>query len=176
MARNERNKTLEDITIAFRNFAGKEAQYNPAGSRNFVILLRPADAESMVAEGWHIKYLKARDEDEEPQPYIQCAVSYKIRQPKICMVTSKAMTYLSEDEIELLDWADIETADVTLNPSEWAVNGKTGVKAYVSTLYVKILEDYLQAKWTAYLEDHRKDQLALESGAKDYIDGEYELP
>lgn len=175
MARNDRNRTLEDITIAFRNFAGKEDRYNAAGNRNFAILLDDPLAEEMLKDGWNVKYLRPRDEDDNPQPYIQVNVSYKNRPPKICMVTSKGMTYLTEDEIELLDWADIETADVTLNPYDWAVNGKSGVKAYVHALYVKIEEDYLQAKWTAYVEDNKQGVRELQSSQPMVIDGEYEI-
>lgn len=175
MARNDRNRTLEDISIAFRNFAGKEDVYNRQGDRNFAILLDPRTADSMIQDGWNVKYLRVREEGDEPQPYIQVAVSYKSRPPKICMVTSKSMTYLTEDEVELLDWADIETADCTLFPYEWAVNGKNGVKAYLHTLYVKIEEDYLQAKWTAYIEDNKQHVRELERSKPMIIDGEYEL-
>lgn len=175
MAKNDRNRTLEDITIAFRNFAGKEDMYNRQGDRNFAIILDPEVADSMLRDGWNVKYLRARDEVDEPQPYIQVAVSFKNRPPKICMVTSKSMTYLTEDEVELLDWADIETADVTLSPYDWAVNGKSGTKAYVHALYVKIEEDYLQAKWTSFLEDNKKAVRELESSQPIIIEGEYEL-
>jgi hypothetical protein len=171
MARNDRNKTLEDVTIAFRNFAGKEDIYNREGDRNFAILLDPNTAVDMERDGWNVKYLKEREEGDGRQAYIQVAVSYKSRPPKIGMVTSKGMTYLGEKEVEVLDWVDIEVADVTLNPYEWAVGGKSGTKAYLSTLFVKIEEDYLQLKWTAFVEDNKKQQLAIE-GVPDYLDGE----
>lgn len=169
MAKNDRNRTLEDITIAFRNFAGKEDMYNRQGDRNFAIILEHDVAKSLLADGWNVKTLKPRDEEDEPEPYIQVAVSYKSRPPKICMVTSKGMTYLTEDEVEMLDWVDIETADCTLNPYDWSVNGKAGTKAYLQALYVKIEEDYLQQKWAAYVEDNNRLQL---EPSNDYIDGE----
>ena len=175
MARNEKNKTFEDITIAFRNFAGKEDVYNREGDRNFVILLDPERERQLLAEGWNVKYLKERDDGDTPQAYIQVAVSYRTKPPKIAMVTSRSFTYLDENMVEMLDHVDIETADVTLNPYEWAVNGKSGVKAYVKTLIVKIEEDYLEMKWRQIVEDGKKDRLEIESGEKDYIDGEYEL-
>lgn len=176
MARNDRNRTLEDITIAFRNFAGKEDMYNRQGDRNFAILLESDVADAMLREGWNVKYLKARDEGDEPQPYIQVAVSYKNRPPKVCMVTSKSMTYLDEDQVEMLDWVDIETADCTLNPYDWSVNGKAGTKAYLQTLYIKIEEDYLQAKWSSFIEDNKRDQRALEASQDSMIvEGEYEV-
>lgn len=175
MGRNDRNRTLEDVTIAFRNFAGKEDVYNREGDRNFAILLGPDLAQEMEQDGWNVKYLKEREEGDGQQAYIQVAVSYKNRPPKICMITSKGMTYLTEDEVELLDWADIETADVTLNPYEWAINNKSGVKAYLHALYVKIEEDYLQSKWTAYIESNRHETRQLAASTAMTVDGEYEL-
>lgn len=176
MSRNDKNLILEDVVIAFRNFEGKEDTYNRAGDRNFAILLDDERAAQMERDGWNVKRLKPRDDEEVGTPYIQVAVSYKNRPPKIGMVTSKGLTYLGEEEVEMLDWVDIETADVTLNPYEWAVNGKTGVKAYLQTLFLKIEEDYLQLKWTNYVDESRKQ---IEAGGveKDYIDGEfYENP
>lgn len=167
MTRNDKNLTLEDITIAFRNFKGKEDTYNREGDRNFAILLDEKRASDMLADGWNVKYLKAREEGDVPQAYIQVAVSYKNQPPRIGMVTSRSLTYLDESQLELLDWVDIETADVTLNPYRWEVNGKSGIKAYVKSLFVKIEEDYLQTKWT----DWSENQKAI-SGPRDYIDAE----
>jgi hypothetical protein len=175
MPRNDRNRTLEDITIAFRNFAGKEDVYNRAGDRNFAILLDETAARNMEQDGWNVKYLREREEGDGQQAYIQVAVSYKNRPPKVCMITSKGMTYLSEAEVELLDWADIETADATLSPYDWAVNGKSGTKAYLHALYVKIEEDYLQSKWTAYIEGNRREVAQIEASEVVVIDGEYQL-
>lgn len=175
MARNDRNRTLENVTIAFRNFEGKEDVYNRQGDRNFAILLDPDLADEMLADGWNVKFLREREEGDGRQAYLQVAVSYKNRPPKICMITSKKMTYLTEDEVELLDWADIETADVTLNPYEWAVNDKSGRKAYLHALYVKIEEDYLQSKWSAYVESNLDSTRQLESSKAFTVDGEFEL-
>lgn len=171
MPRNEKNKTLEDVSIAFRNFAGKEDTYNREGDRNFCILLDPNQAEIFTREGWNVKHLKDREDGEGPQPYLQVSVSYKNRPPKIAMVTSKGINYLGEDQVELLDWVDIETADVTLNPYEWVVNGNSGVKAYLQTLYVKIEEDYLQMKWESWADDQKQIGPAEDNMV---IDGEFE--
>lgn len=179
MGRIDKNLTLENVTIAFRNFEGKEGPYNIAGARSFCIFLDPDMAIKLANDGWNVKYLKVREDGEPPQAYIQVAVSYKKRPPRIGLVTSKNLTYLSEDDLNTLDWVDIETADVTLNPSEWVVNGKTGVKAYLASLFVKIYEDYLQLKWTAYVEENRLEEPAQQrralEAAPDYIEGEYEL-
>jgi hypothetical protein len=171
--RRDQNITIEDARIAFRNFAGVEDKFNAAGNRNFVILLDPSRAQAMTRDGWNVKYLKPRSDEDEPQPYVEVTVSYKARPPKIIQVTSRGKTYLTEDLVETLDWVDIEVADITLNPYDWEVNGMTGRKAYLSTLVVKILEDYLEMKWDAIIEQMQNDRRALESGKDDYIEGEY---
>jgi hypothetical protein len=177
------NITLEGdkhgIRVAFRNFEGREDTYNRKGDRNFAIIFeQPEVAVQLANDGWNIKYLKPRDEGDQPTPYLPVAVSYKVRPPKIALVTSKGITYVPEDQVEILDWVDIETADVSINPSEWAVNGKHGVKAYLNSLYVKIVEDYLDQKWNAYVEDQKAleapSRLALDA-APDFLEGEYEL-
>lgn len=170
MARNDKNLTLENVQIAFRNFSGKEALYNAEGDRNFAILLDEKRAAQMADDGWNVKFLKPRDEDEVGQPYISVAVSYKTRPPKIGVVTSNGLNYYTEDMVSLLDWVDIEVADVTLNPYTWAVSGKSGVKAYLQSLFLKIEEDYLQLKWTAFVDESRRQ---LTSGNEDVIDGEF---
>ena len=68
------------------------------------------------------------------------------------MITSRGRTTLKEDECELLDWADITTADLIVRPYEWAVNGKTGIKAYLQSIFVTIQEDALELKY-ADLDD-----------------------
>jgi hypothetical protein len=156
VTRNDKgNITIEDAQIAFRNFAGKEEKYNNEGDRNFAILLRPDDELKMISAGWNVKHLKVREEGDVAQAFIHCSISYKNRPPRIAMVTSRGLTYLGQDEIDMLDWVDIETADVTLNPYTWTVGDKSGVKAYVQSLFIKIAEDYLQEKWTDWAEGRR---------------------
>lgn len=168
-----KNVTIEDCRIAFRNFAGNEDKFNPAGSRNFALLLTDEQAEDMANLGWNVKYLKPRDDEPRGQAFIKVSVSYKNRPPKIILVTSRGKTYIDETLIDTLDWVDIEVADITLNPYEWVVNGMTGVKAYVQTLIIKVVEDYLEMKWDVMIEGWGKDQKAIGQGADDYIDADY---
>lgn len=149
MANTDRNVTIEDARIVFRNFAGKEGQYNREGDRNFAVLLDDDIAQQLEDDGWNVKYLKPRDEDEggTPQAYISVTVSYKGRPPRINMVSSRGRTPLSEDEVEILDWADIRTVDLIFRPYDWTVNGKSGTKAYLQSLFVTINEDELELKY-----------------------------
>jgi hypothetical protein len=138
---------IEDAQIIFRNFSGKEGQYNREGDRNFCVVLDDKTAKQMIKDGWNIKYLAARDEGEIDTPYIQVAVKFENRPPRVVMITSTARTHLGEDAVEILDWADIKTADLIARGYEWTVNGKSGVKAYLQSLFVTIEEDALERKY-----------------------------
>ncbi len=170
MRRN--NVVIEDAEIAFRNFAGRESEYNRQGDRNFSILLRPEEAEGLEADGWNIKYLKVREEGDLPQPYLQVSVSYnpKAQPPKIVMITSRNANLLPEDLIENLDFVDIEKVDVTLNPYNWAVSGKSGIKAYLKTMYITIQEDPLDLKYAEIVASRKAIASSWDDG--DVIDGE----
>lgn len=170
---------MENAEIIFRNFAGKEGQYNAEGDRNFCVLLDDETAKQLVSDGWNVKTLRARDEDEEPRSYIQVSVKYRgrngntVRPPSIVLVTSKGRTSLSEAECELLDWVEIKNVDLIVRPFEWAVNGRTGIKAYLKSIYITIQEDQLQLKYADVPEiQNAPEALAIESG--DVIDAEFE--
>lgn len=149
MAEKDTTVLMEGVRIIFRNFAGKEGQYNREGDRNFAVLIDSETAEKMLEDGWNVKTLKPREDDEEPeeQAYLSVAVNFKGRPPRVVMVTSRGRNNLGEDEVELLDWADILNVDLIVRPYEWTVNGKTGVKAYLQSLFVTIREDALELKY-----------------------------
>lgn len=142
------NIVCENARIGFKNFSGKEGQYNPAGKRNFCLFL---DDEKLVKklmdDGWNIRFLKPRDEDEKPAAYLQVSVSYNNYPPKVVMITSRGKTSIAEDEINMLDWAEIKNVDVIIRPYNWSVNGKSGVKAYLKAMYVTIEEDEFESKY-----------------------------
>ena len=171
---------IENAKIIFRNFAGKEGMYNSEGDRNFCVLLEEDLAEQLMKDGWNIKTLKAREEDDVPQPYIQVSVKYRgkngnmVRPPAITMITSKGRTPLSEGECEILDWVDIANVDLIIRSFEWAVNGKTGIKAYLKSIYITIQEDALALKYADVPEISSNGALAIESGNSDpnIIEGE----
>lgn len=150
MAEQQRRKTvtIEDARVMFRNFSGKEGTYNKAGDRNFVVFIDDELAQLMVEDDWNVKVLKPREEDDSPQAYIEVAVNFKgPRPPRVVMITSRGRTNLGEEDVNILDWAEIENVDLIITPYHWNVNGKTGVKAYLQSFFVTIREDELDLKY-----------------------------
>jgi hypothetical protein len=140
---------MEGVRIIFRNFSGREGQYNREGDRNFAVLLDDKIANAMAEDRWNVKWLRPRDEDEEatPQAYLPISVNFKGRPPRIVLVTTRGRTHLDESSVEMLDWVDIINVDLIVRPYEWTVNQKSGVKAYLQSIYVTIEEDALELKY-----------------------------
>jgi hypothetical protein len=158
MPRDDNTIVMEGVRIIFRNFAGREGQFNREGDRNFGVILDDEKLVKMLLDdGWNVKFLKPREEGDEEQPYLPVSVNFKGRPPQCVMITSRGRTTLHEDEIELLDWADIRNVDLIVRPYEWAVSGKTGIKAYLKSIFVTIEEDALELKYADTPDARRGD-------------------
>jgi hypothetical protein len=98
----------------------------------------------MEQDGWNVRWLEPRNEGDERKAFISVAVNFNNRPPKIILLTNKGETRLDEETVGMLDWAEKEQIDLTINPRYWDDNGRQRVKAYLRTLRVKIYEDELE--------------------------------
>ena len=154
MVRKQLN--LEGAQIGFRNFEGREGQYNRAGDRSFVVFLNEELANELEKEGWNVKWPKASDRDPEEdtrQPYIQIAARYDNVPPKVYLISKSQkneepnINLLNESEIGMLDWSEFQQIDLVIRPYEYTVNGKSGVKAYLKTGYFTLSDDGFSSKY-----------------------------
>lgn len=161
MARED-NLKIENARIVFRNFSGKPDKFNTqGGKRNFCIVIDDSnDAEELINQGWNIKRFKARDDEEEPGYYLPVKVSYNVAPPHIYICTNKSKTQLTEDTVGTLDYADISTVDAIISPYHYSdVGGRSGVSAYIKTMYVNVIVDEFASK---YEFDDEPDELPFD--------------
>lgn len=139
---------VEDAKLIYLNFRGEEGPFNESGNRNFAIVLDEDDATKLEADGWLVKRTKGiEDEENSSVPFIKVSVSYKNRPPHVTMITSKGRVTLGQDDVGVLDFAELALVDVICTGYRWEVGGKQGVKAYLKTLFVTVREDALEQKY-----------------------------
>ena len=142
-------QTLRDIQFNFRNFSGEKTMYNSNGNREFGIVLNPEQAAVLTNAGWPVRHSKPNSDYDEPEgrDYITVRVRFDNFPPKVVLIAGETRQILSEANIGLLDSVAVIKADVVLSPYEWSVKGESGIKAYLKTLYVTIVQDELEAQY-----------------------------
>lgn len=147
------NIVMENARLIFRNFEGREEKYNRKGDRNFGLIIEdPEVAQQLAEDGWNIKELTPKnndDYDDTPEViyWLPVTVRFDNVPPKVMLVTRRKKTRLNEDNINTVDYANIAKVDLTVTPYDWEVNGKSGTKAYLQTMYVTINEDEFADKY-----------------------------
>lgn len=142
--------TIENARILWPNFMGTPDRFNQKGDREFNVELPEELAAQMDRDGFNVKRRNPMKDtpDEVGAPFVKVKVSYKIRAPRIYMVTSKNKSLLSEELVGTLDSVDIVNADMTLSPHPWSnPRGESGLSLYVRSMYVVIFEDDLDRKY-----------------------------
>ena len=153
---NRQSLFIKDAHLIWLNFAGVERQNNRAGERNFCVALKPRGeslepavanfCDKLATDGWNLKvkdyssqngsdkYVVGVDYNEEDLLiFLPVKVSFDHIPPKVFERVGEngKKIKLDESTIDELDYAEIENAMIEINPSQWKVNGKSGVKAYL---------------------------------------------
>lgn len=150
------NLEIEGARIGMRNFAGKEMQYNPKGQRNFCVFLDEELAEKLALDGWNVKVLKPRDPEDKPQAFLKVKVMFGDYPPKIELIAKNTQTRLEEEDVKILDYAEIKNIDMIVNPSSWEMNGKTGITAYLKTMYVTLAKEDFGGRYSDVPKDDQE--------------------
>lgn len=140
---------IEGARLIFRNFSGKGDQFNREGDRNFNVIIDDEMVAQKLAEaGWNIKIRPPREEGDEALYRLPVKVNFNSDfPPKIWLITRSAKTLMNDETVGNLDYAEIKTVDLIITPYFWEVNGKSGVKAYLKTMYVTLEEDVFAEKY-----------------------------
>lgn len=142
---------LENVDIGFRNFEGREGPYNKAGERSFAVFLDMETAKDLADKGWNIKFPKETEKIDPDQdsrnPYLQVSLGFEHFPANVFLISNGRPTKLTEHEVAMLDWAELELVDLVIRPYEWTVRGTTGIKAYLKSGYFTIVTDQFAEKY-----------------------------
>ena len=97
-----------------------------------------------------MKVLPAREEGDDDTLWMPVEIKFKHRPPRIVTLADggKVRTHLNESSVEIVDSLDIENVDLVVRAYEWGpINGKSGIKAYLQSMFITILEDELERKY-----------------------------
>ena len=133
---------IRNARIIFKNFAGIEKQNNREGNRNFCVVIDdPAVAQKLKEDGWNIKTL-GDEEDDDVTYFVQVTVRFDKYPPNMYLVNRYGKNKIGEDEVASIDQADLRNIKLDINPSYWEVNGKSGIKAYLRTMYYEVADPF----------------------------------
>ena len=128
---------LQDCEIGkgvWRNFTDPDHRYG------FTVFLPRAVFEEMEEEGWYVKH-KEKYAGDNREYSLDVALGFEFQPPKITLIASDgASTIITEENVGLLQTADIERCDLIVRPRNWKKNGNSGVQAWVDTMTVWLKE------------------------------------
>lgn len=151
-----KNINIEGAKIIFRNFAGN--RFNDH-KRTFSVVVDEKDADVLRAEGWNVKQFESRDG--EIINHLPCEIRFQSNpefehlNPAIWWITESGnRVKLSEKAVGSLDNAEINNVDLVIRPYDYSKkfkikDGDPYIKAQVKSMYVTVVEDEVDAKYSA---------------------------
>jgi len=145
------NVIIEDkdvIDVLYMNLAGAPDKFNPNGQDgNFWVVLTEEKANELAEKGFNVREFENRDGDTELR--LQVFAKFEFYPPNIFMVNSNdKKTKINEEDLSLIDSAELDEINLIISPYHWEFGGKKGVKAYIRTAYFKIVEDVFSRRFS----------------------------
>lgn len=129
----------------WRNFAklAKPGTFEDGKKRHFAVLIDDENAKNLTDLGFNVKYYQPKDSEREGYNYLDISIAdWVIKDEKISVVSTDMIEVKQNfDTIGNLDHANnIDFADIEITPRRWEMNGASGIKAWLSEMYVYLQE------------------------------------
>ena len=167
MANKVNDINIYDGEIAYSNFSGRPTQFNPNGGVRTVTFVIPPDiADSLIADGWHIR--EQIFDDGTSRFLLEAKITFKtrtgqIRDPKIFIIRNDGVIHITEDTVSTLDRMEIVNAEAVIGPFYWDWGGKSGITAYVNSLYITVKENPIDEKYRMMINNMNDSFLPTDS-------------
>lgn len=145
---NVNNINIEGANIIWKNFSGERDRFNP-GKRGFSVVIDDAVmADELKQEGWNVKERPLQEGADPSEQEWTLPVKLNMnRYTQVWLIVGDHKTLLNEDTVAQLDVVDITDCDLSIRPYEWEMSGRTGITAYVDSMYVTIRENKFAEKY-----------------------------
>ena len=145
---NVNNINIEGANIIWKNFSGERDKFNP-GKRGFSVVIDDAVmADELKKEGWNVKERPLQEGADPSEQEWTLPVKLNMnRYTQVWLIVGNHKTLLNEDTVAQLDVVDIVNCDISIRPYEWEMSGRTGITAYVDSMYVTIRENKFAEKY-----------------------------
>lgn len=145
---NVNNINIEGANIIWKNFSGERDKFNP-GKRGFSVVIDDAVmADELRQEGWNIKDCPLQEGADPSEQEWTLPVKLNMnRYTQVWLIVGNHKTLLDENTVAQLDVVDIIDCDISIRPYEWEMSGRTGITAYVDSMYVTIRENKFAEKY-----------------------------
>lgn len=142
------NINIEGANIIWKNFSGERDKFNP-GKRGFSVVIDDAVmADELKQEGWNVKERPLQEGADASEQEWTIPVKLNMnRYTQVWLIVGNHKTLLNEDTVAQLDVVDIVDCDLSIRPYEWEMSGRTGITAYVDSMYVTIRENKFAEKY-----------------------------
>lgn len=145
---NVNNINIEGALIIWKNFSGERDRFNP-GKRGFSVVIDDETmADDLRNEGWNIKERPLQEGADPSEQEWTLPVKLNMnRYTQVWLIVGNHKTLLDENTVSQLDVVDIVNCDISIRPYEWEMSGRTGITAYVDSMYVTIRENKFAEKY-----------------------------
>jgi hypothetical protein len=145
---NVNSINIEGANIIWKNFSGERDRFNP-GKRGFsVVIDDPVMADKLKQEGWNVKERPLQEGADSSEQEWTLPVKLNMnRYTQVWLIVGNHKTLMNEDTVAQLDVVDITDCDLSIRPYEWEMSGRTGITAYVDSMYVTIRENKFAEKY-----------------------------
>ena len=145
---NVNNINIEGATIIWKNFSGERDRFNP-GKRGFSVVIDDAVmADELRQEGWNIKERPLQEGADPSEQEWTLPVKLNMnRYTQVWLIVGNHKTLLDENTVAQLDVVEFVDCDISIRPYEWEMSGRTGITAYVDSMYVTIRENKFAEKY-----------------------------
>lgn len=157
MKKPANNLDLSNHRIFARDLDGSKAEKKGfARERSFLVALDPEEAASLEEEGWPVKFLPPKNDEEDGTHFMKVKVGFGKIPPKIVVLNpvTRKKKALNENTVIELNWIYIlDVPQMIVRPYNYNLRGREGTSVWLNSIYVTKRVDPFEEKFSDYADE-----------------------